>query len=114
MTGKRETFWIYDDKSTPPAVHAGFRIRCIIVRSDEDHFHFAPEPMLRLCRDRARAYDLVASGQERGAVVQGPSKILRIRKLEAIRRQLFGQGDDVCNLGDVAPMEHGIDGQREL
>jgi hypothetical protein len=104
MTGERETFWIYDHEPTPPAVHAGFRIRCIIVRSDEYHFHFALEPISRLCRDRARAFDLIASRQERGAVVQGPSKILRVRKLEATRRQLFGQCDDVRNLGDVVPV----------
>ena len=87
MTGERESFRIHHDEASSPPIHTGFRIDRIIVRRDEEHFHFSLKSFPRLSRNGSRAFELFASRQERRAVLESPSKILRVRQLKSIGRQ---------------------------
>src|SRR5207249_6958454 len=100
MTGERKSLWIHNDEPASPPIHTGFWIHRVIVRSDEHHFHFPLKPPSGMFRNGPRAFELVASGQERCAVLQRPSKILRVRQFKSVSRPLFGQLDEVCNISD--------------
>ena len=113
MTGERKPFWIYHDEPSPPPIHTGFGMHRIIVGRDEEHVHSSPKPFPRLSRNRSRSFDLLASRQERHAILESPSKILRVRQLKSIGRNALGQSEQVRDLTDVVAMNHDVQSQLE-
>ena len=86
----------------------------IIVGRDENHFHCSPKPFPCVSRNGSRGFDLFASRQERHAVLESPSKVLRVRQLESVGGNALGQSDKFRDLTDVVAMEHDIQGQWEF
>ena len=63
----------------------------IIVRCDEEHFHCSPKPLPCVSRNGSRGFDLLASRQERHAILESPSKVLRVCQLESVGGNPLGQ-----------------------
>src|SRR5215831_3347399 len=106
MTGERQPFRVHHDEPASPSLHTGLRIHRIIVGRDEKHFHFPLKAYPGFGRNRSRAFDLLAGGQERWTVLQGPPAILSVRQLEPVGQNTLGQSDELRHLTDVVTMEH--------
>jgi len=60
-----------------------------------------------------RSIQLGGSRQQGAPVRKRPTQVLRVGQLQAIRRQRFGQRDDLLNVIEVVAMQHGVDRQGE-
>src|SRR4029079_2323399 len=114
MTGERKPFRIYHDKPGTPPIHTGFGIIRIIVRCDEEHFHCSPKPFPCPSCNGTRGVNLRASRQERHAIFESPSEILRICQLESVGGHELRENDKFLDLIDVVTMKHDVQGQREF
>src|SRR5256885_17210472 len=78
VTGQCEAVGTHEQEAPAPAIHAGRRNVTVVIGDDEEDFHASAQALARLGRDRAGALELLARGQERGAIQKRPAEGLRV------------------------------------
>ena len=114
MAGQNFAGGIDEHQSSSPAAHAGLGILRVVIGHDGIDADASGEALLGIGDDGDRFFQLRARGQERGAVGQGPSVVLRVGDLDALGIQLLDEGDHLFEMIEILPVHDEIYGERDF
>ena len=114
VTGKNFAGWIDEHQSPSPAAHAGFGKARVVIGDDGIDADASGEVLFGGGDGFDSPIQLLACGQERGAILQSPAVVLGVGDLHALWSELLDERDHLFKVIDVLAMDDEINGERDL
>src|SRR5882762_2525149 len=112
MAGKCPSCGVDEHELPAPSAHAGFGVARVVVGNDRVDANLARGALLSFGDDEQRLINLLASGHQRGAVLQRPPVVLNVRNLHAVWPQSFEEANGFVEVIEILPMNDQIDRER--
>ncbi len=104
VAGKNLARGIDEHQSTSPSAHAGFGKARVVIRDYEIDADTSGESLLRGGDGFCSFFELRASGQQCGAILQRPTVILSVGDFHALGSEVLDEGDHLIKVIDVLPV----------